>query len=159
MVAAGVACALAAVLFAAGCGGGGDSSGDSEAFIKQANAVCVKSNEVAGEKILTAYNLPNVGAANEETDALSLETKIFMPILIEDAEAQLAGIKALEAPGGDEDEVEAILNAYEEWLERANGSTRQVVVASDMFNEARKLAGEYGLVKCELTPYEEPYGT
>jgi hypothetical protein len=157
---AGMACALAMVFLAPGCGGGGSDSGNSqgsEASIKRANAVCVKSNKAAGAKVLAAYGRPSVGVANSETDAVKLETKIFMPILIEDAEAQLKGLKALEVPAGDE--VGAILSAYEKWLEKATASPRQMVVASDMFNEARKLAGKYGFVKCELTPYEEPYGS
>jgi hypothetical protein len=143
-------------LLAAGCGGG-DEGGDPKEFARQGNAVCVEGNTKAGSEILAAYASPKLKKAKSEREAINLEVNVFVPILIRDAETQLAGIDSLDMPSGDDEEVEAILNAYKRWLKKAEVTPLQVVLANDIFNDARKMSREYGLVKCADTPYEEPY--
>ena len=148
---------LAFGLLVAGCGGGDDDVSRS-AFIKEADAVCVKSNEAAGGKIIKVYRGPEFSdpkLAAEVTTAT--EVKIFAPILVEDAESQLEGIQGLEAPGDDEEQIEGITGAYEAWLTKARENPEEIVVENDIFNEARKLSREFGLVKCAKSPFEEPY--
>lgn len=149
-------CVLAASLLAAGCGSS-DDGGDKQTFVKEANALCVKANTVAGEEILEGYDLRKVKDSNSEKEAISLEVTVFVPILIKDAEAQLAGMKELDAPSEDEEKVEEIIASYEKWLNKAKSTPLQVVIASDIFNDTRELSRKYGMVKCVKTPYEEPY--
>jgi len=143
-------------LVVAGCGGGDDVS--RSAFIKEADAVCVESNTAAGKEIMAAYSSPPYNdpelAAQTSTGQ---EAKIFAPILIEDAESQLQGIRDLDTPGDDEEQIEAIEGAYESWLSKAQKDPEKFIASNDIFNEARKLNREFGLVKCAKTPFEEPY--
>lgn len=141
-------------VLAAGCGGSDSGGISKEAFTRQANAICVKANKKAGSKLLAAYNLPGVKHSKSEGEAIKLEVTVFVPILIEDAEADLAGIGALDVPSGDEGQIEALLNAYEAWLKKAKGTPFKVVVANDIYNTARELAGKYGLDKCSLSAFQ-----
>jgi hypothetical protein len=155
-VAMGMACALVVGLLAAGCGGS-DAGGSKKEFAQQGSAVCVKSNTKAGSKVLVAYKRPEFVNAKTHREAINLEVTLFMPILIEDAENQLRGLRALEAPSNEEDKVEAILGAYEGWIDKAQATPLQAIFGADIFNEARELAGRYGMTKCAASPYEEPY--
>lgn len=140
-----------------GCGDSGEADGPSRAaFVKQVNAVCLKTNKKAAGEILESYERPDVRTASTEKEAIRLEVAIFVPILLEAAKAQLRGIEELEAPGGDEAEVEKIADAYETWIGEAEGAPFQVVIANDVYNDARRLAGKYGLTKCAISAFEDP---
>ena len=150
-----VAFGLAAMLFAVGCGSGG--GGNKKEFAQQGNAVCVKANTKAGSKVLVAYKRPEFVNSKTHREAINLEVTLFMPILIEDAENQLRGLRALDAPSDEGEKVEAILTAYENWIDKAQATPLQAVFGANIFNEARELAAKYGLAKCAASPYEEPY--
>lgn len=143
-----------------GCGGSDDGSEDDgasrQAFIRQANAVCFKANSEAGSKIFESYELPKVKQA-AEAEGINLEVNLYVPILKKDAESQHDGIAALEVPGDEEEKVETLLKAYKDWLKKAEDVPLKVVIANDIYNHARELAGKMGLAKCEQTPFEEPY--
>jgi len=148
--------AMLVALVVAGCGSS-DDGGDSQTFVKEANLICTKGNEVAGAKIVKAYERPDIKESNSEKDAISLEVSVLVPYLIEDAETQLEGIKGMDAPGGDEEEIEAITTAYEDWIEKAKATPFKIVVANDIYNDARDLNRKYGLKKCAETGFEAPY--
>jgi len=151
-------------LVATGCGGGsdgddGDGGASKAAFVRQGNAICFKANSKAGSGILSTYDLKKVRHASTESEAIDFEVNLFVPILMEDAESQLKGIKALDVPSGEEVRVKTLLSSYEAWLEKADTVPLKVVIANDIYNDARELAGKLGLAKCEQTPYESPYTT
>jgi hypothetical protein len=180
-----IASILALVLFAAGCGGdddsgasgatgtetaanpesGGDSDdavasdpAENEAFQEEANAVCLKSGSKARAAILRAYDTPRLKKASTEAEGIQLEVSLFVPILITDAEARVKGISALEPPSGEEAQVQEILDSYRAWIDKASGTPLKIVIANDVYNEARELSGKFPLVKCGLSPFEEPTG-
>jgi hypothetical protein len=152
--------ALILGLLVAGCGGSGDDEGASRAdFVRQANAVCFKANSKAGSSIVSTYDLAKVRESNSESEAIDFEVNLFVPILLKDAESQMEGIAALEVPSGEEEKVEALLGSYKAWVKKADTVPLKIVIANDIYNSAREMAGKMGLDKCEQTPYEEPYTT
>ena len=153
-----VVCVAALGLAGLGCGGGDDEAdGPSrKAFVNQVNAVCLKSNKKAAREIVNAYERADVRTASTEKEAIRLEVAIFVPVLLEAAKVQLSELKGLEAPSGDEAEVEEIVRAYEKWIDEAKGAPFQVVIANDVYNDARELARKYGLAKCAISAFEEP---
>lgn len=152
-----VVCVVALGLVGLGCGDGDEADGSSrKAFVDQVNAVCVKSNKKATREIVKAYERADVRTANTEKEAIRLEVAIFVPVLLEAAKAQVRAIEGLEAPSGDEAEIEDIVGAYETWIDEAEGAPFQVVIANDVYNDARRLAGKYGLAKCAISAFENP---
>jgi hypothetical protein len=146
-----VASILAAL--AAGCGGE-DESAARAALLRRLNASCLVHNRVAAAQILKVYDNPRVKRANSERRAINLEVSLFAPIVLADAEAQARAVRSVDMPSGDEEPLNAILDAYRAWIERAKRSPLRTVVANDVYNEARELARGYGLVKCGLSPFE-----
>lgn len=143
----------AVVMVAAGCGSDSDTSGNDSStltkaeFLKQGNAVCAKGNEEieAGfEEFSEEHNL----SEKKQPSQAQLEEAIES-ILIPGIRKQIDGLEALGAPSGEEAEVEAILSAAEEALEK--GEEDPSVLAGETngpFIKANKLAREYGLAKC-----------
>ena len=138
-----------------GCGGGGSIS--KAEFAQQADKVCVKSNTAAGTKIIAAFEKQPLAESKSHREAIQAEVDFVVPILTEDAEGQLQGIKSLEVPSGDEQRVDEIVSSYEAWLKKAETEPRDVVVKSDVFKGPRNAAGKYGISKCAHSPFEEPY--
>jgi hypothetical protein len=163
---------LVLALLAAGCGGGGGSgsasgaeggaadaegsSSEKEEFEAQVNPVCEKSNAKTRAAIIHAYGTPAVTSAKNEADAINYEVTIFVPLLIKDAEARLAAIQASEPPSGEEAEVKKIEDAYRAWIQKASNTPLKIVIANNIYNDARELSGKFPLVKCGLNPFEEP---
>jgi hypothetical protein len=144
-------------LFSAGCGGGSDtSSGPTKAaFLKQVNAACAKTRKKAGKKILHAYETAKVQKASEEAEGIKLEVQVFVPILLEAAKADIAKIRSVGAPPGDQAQVNSIVKNIEGWITQAENTPLQVVVSNNIFNDARTEAEAYGLTECATTPFEE----
>ncbi len=142
---------LAAALIWAGCGGGGDStevtaSSISKAdFVKEADAACKKGEEAVQADFKT-FLKENKNIQNPtETDYAGLvET-----VLVSNIEQEVEDIRALGAPSGDVDEVEAMLVAREEGIEEAEAQPKKAVQGNPAgFTKAGKLAQEYGLKVC-----------
>jgi hypothetical protein len=142
----------------AGCGDSEDSADaapSKAAFVKEMNATCKASREKAGDEILKAYNTAEIKGAASEAEGIQLEVQVFVPILIDNAKADAAKLESLGAPDGDEEQAEAMAKAYDDWIKKAKGTPFKVVVANDVYNEARELAGKYGLQECAISPFEE----
>jgi hypothetical protein len=155
--------ALAALaLVVAGCGSGGDSTGSTEAssssltkaeFLEKGNAICAKGNEEieAGFEEFSKEN--NLG--KKRPSKAQLEEAIET-VLIPKIRKQVEGIAALSPPSGDEAEVEAIVDAAEEALEKGEEDPSSLAGESNgPFVKANKLASKYGLVKCAEEEGEE----
>jgi hypothetical protein len=139
------------LLVVAGCGGGGGDSSTSTsaiskaAFIRKADAVCSAGNkkmEVAFAHFLEENkNITRPSDADYE----ALVGKVVAPNL----EREIKEIRALGAPSGDEDRVDAILEALEEGLETAENDPQAAVSSSEaIFGIASRLGKEYGLEVC-----------
>jgi len=148
-IAIAVALALAA-LVVGGCGGGGDSSTatvsvSKAAFIKKVDAVCQKGTERMQKAILDFLKQHrNVQRPNK-----AQSEKLVGTAIVPSVETELKELKALEAPEGDGDRVDAIISALEEGLETAEDNPEAVVASSDaVFGISGRLAGEYGAEVC-----------
>jgi hypothetical protein len=138
--------ALTLVLTAAGCGGASDDSADSAGptkaqFIKEGDVICQKSNvrESAGFKALEASNGSRQSTPMEELKV------VVMPAVRNEIEE----IGDLQAPPGEEDEVKAIVAAYEVAIERGERNLAGLLDGVDSrFTTAAELARSYGFKIC-----------
>lgn len=150
---------LIAGLILVGCGGGDDStttagaSGTSGAqgaalskseFLAQGNAICEKGDKeinAAASKIFTQGQAPS--QADQE--------KFVTDTVIPNIQGQIDGLSALSPPSGDEDQVQAIIDAAQSALDQIKSDPSLITDqsgGSDPFAEANKLASAYGLDKC-----------
>jgi hypothetical protein len=151
---------LIAGLILAGCGGGDDSSTTAGAsgtsgtqgaalskseFLAQGNGICEKGDKeinTEAKKIFTQGQAPS--QATQE--------KFVTDTVIPNIQGQIDAISALSPPSGDEDQVQAIVDAAQSALDKAKSDpsllTDQGGGQSDPFAEANQLASAYGLDKC-----------
>lgn len=141
--------ALAVVLAIPGCGDSQDGTTTvgvtKAAFIKRADAICAKSYNQRRSGFLSF-----VQNARDEPFSDIREIRRFADtVLIPTRQQQVEELRALGAPSGDEDDVEAILEAYEEGIEKAEEDPRAAVTSTfGVFVKATELAEEYGLENC-----------
>jgi len=140
----GMVAALA--LAAAGCGSGGDSTTTvtKAQFVKQVNALCLEREKERSEAVQNIVKSLKPGA--QLSDAR--QTKMVTAIIVPNYEKMIANVKSLDAPEGDQAEVEKILKAMEEALKKVEADPRQAVFSVVMFEEANGLATKYGLKSC-----------
>jgi hypothetical protein len=137
-------------LVVTGCGGGSDSSTattsvSKAAFIKKVDAVCQKGTERMQRAILVFLKQHKDVKRPNKAQSEELVGSAIVPSV----EKELAAMKALEAPEGDEDRFGAIVSALEEGLETAEANPEAVVASSDaVFGISGRLAGEYGAEVC-----------
>jgi iron-sulfur cluster repair protein YtfE (RIC family) len=138
------ATAMAAALFMLGCGGGSASISKAE-FTKKAEAAC-KKNEEELQKDFKAFVKKHAKVTEPtEADFAELVDVVFSGNI----EAEMKELRAIEIPSGDEKQVEALLDAREESLEKAEAEPEEAITKSEkVFGKASKLAKEYGLEAC-----------
>jgi hypothetical protein len=160
-----LAAAGAIAAIAMGCGGGGDSASGSAAgsssaggisaakakFIKEADALCTKAREGSFEKI-AAYEKKH---RSEGLPNAVRGQKAIRAVVLSIIEAEIEGIRSLEAPAGDEEEIETILASLQKTLEKAKNRTKKLAVGSApaaiisaQFVAADKELQAYGLTSC-----------
>ena len=138
------AAALAAALFMLGCGGDSASITKAE-FTKQAEAAC-KKNEEALQKDFQAF-VKKHSNVTEPTEADYAE--LVGDVFVGNIEAEMKELRAIEIPSGDEKQVEALLDAREESLKKAEAEPEEAITKSEnVFGKASKLAKAYGLEAC-----------
>lgn len=158
-----LAVVAASALLMAGCGGDDDdATGETSAppikasslskaqFVERANVACSKEKE----KLLgraEAYR-PPAGSQNQSAEEQLADR--LKAVIVPTVEGEITAIRALGAPKGEEAEVEAILAAQRNGLEEVSAldSVRSVNDVTIHFDEARKLANEYGITTCTVTP-------
>jgi hypothetical protein len=143
-----------AALAVGGCGGSDDEGMSKEAFSQQANKGCANANKKAASEIEDAFKLPEFANAKSEAEGIRAEVTELVPILIKEAEAEHKSIQGLGSPDEGEAQVQSMLTAYSDWIKKAEASPLKIVIANDIFNNARELAKKYGLAKCGQTPFE-----
>jgi hypothetical protein len=146
-----LAAMIADLLALAGCGGGDDTSttaGEAlskSEFLAQGNAICEKGDKEINAEAKQTFT--QQGAPSQAT-----QTKFVTDTVIPNVQGQIDGIDALPLPSGDEDQVQAIVDAARSGLDKAKADpsllTDQGGGQSDPFAEANKLANAYGLDKC-----------
>lgn len=115
-------------------------------FVKKANAICRREREELLTGLGTYFNEhKSKGKSPAETFA-DANRAVYLPII----EADIAKIRALGAPDGDEEEIEAFLEAQQEGVEEL-GEQKEVksrFQIEAIFKPAGDLAREYGLKDC-----------
>lgn len=142
-----IACLLAALsLLFAGCGGGDDetSSLTKAQFVKQANALCKKAEEEKGKAIKAL-----VAKLNPKKQlTLAQKENLVVTVILPPYEQTTEDLKNLGAPEGDEEKLEAIIEAREEATKKTKADPSVAVTTVRDFEEANKLATKYGISNC-----------
>lgn len=136
-----LAAALAVGLIAAGCGDDDDDGGATitkDEWIVQADEICAQGNEEIEEQAGEVFGGGPPSAAEER--------RFIEEVALPNIEEQVADVKALGAPEGDEDEVEAIVSAAEEGLAEARQDPS--ALEEDALDDATRLMAEYGSTVC-----------
>jgi hypothetical protein len=132
-------CALTLGLVVAGCGGGDDNLTKAE-FIKQADAICKQGNKqinAAAQDVFTTKQEPSQAQLKQ----FATET------LIPDVQRQVDGVRALNEPSDDEDQVNAFLDSAQSELDK--GKKDPLYLTSDKsFQKTNQLGKQYGFKVC-----------
>jgi len=143
---------LAGAVFVSGCGDSGGSTADTTAasskpqFVKQANAICAKTNQELTKTSEDFSKEKNLSESKPPTSAQVSElSKLALPTIVR----QVEELRSLAAPAGDEKEVDAILVAAEEAIKKGEQDPAAIYGANGgAFAKANRLATEYGLEEC-----------
>jgi len=149
-----IAALLTAVLvlgaIAAGCG---EDDSDSTAtvtkaqFLKQGNAICAAGNKELDEEF-EAFNEDGHLKENQQpsdAEAEEIADTILLPAVTE----QLDELRELDAPEGEEEQVDEILSEAESAVEEVEDDPASIVTeANSPFTRVNKMAREYGLSVC-----------
>ncbi len=153
---------LALAALAAGCGddddsgtgGGSDtsvatSSLSKNEFVKQANEICKGEREDLTTKIADYQQENPIGDKSPEVAQAEGVQAVILPVL----EQEIAQIRDLGAPEGDEDQVEEILVAQQDGIDKV-AQMEKIEPVEDAwerhFDPANKLMVEYGLGDCPV---------
>jgi hypothetical protein len=152
-----LASVVAIALVAAGCGSSSDTTGSTEAsessltkaeFVKKGNAICAAGNKEIEEQFADFAKEEDLNEKAPPTKAQSKNAaeKVLIPTI----SGELEGLRNLGTPEGDEGEVDAILTAAEEGLEKGEEDPVALIEeeGGDPFAKADELANEYGLSVC-----------
>lgn len=149
---AALALVLALAGLVAGCGGSSSDSTSGEAaiskaaFVKQANAICQKSNAET-EKEFEAF-AKKEGISEKEEPSKEVQERLVEEIAVPGISKQLGEIRALGFPEGkDGEEAEEIVESAEGNLEEAEEDAT-VFFNGEPFAETNKKARAYGLTVC-----------
>jgi len=141
----GVVAALAVV---AGCGGDSDDDSLTKAeYTQQANAICQQGEDEKNKEIQAAVNDPKAISGQGQEGELELLTEFALPPIATMTEE----LSDLGGPSGEEEKAEALVEAFEEEIEKIEANPKSVISGSGgEFAEANKLAGELDLKACGL---------
>ena len=152
--------AIAAAAIAAGCGDDEESSGSgasvsvttsslsAEEYAKKADELCQREREKIPTRV-EAYQRRNKPAKGKPADVVYAET--IQAALVPYLEEELEKLRALGAPEGDEETVEAILTAQQEAIDEVTvlkTLSNQEGALESHFSEANELMRDYGIEEC-----------
>ncbi|HEX3293622.1 MAG TPA: hypothetical protein VHR38_07770 [Solirubrobacterales bacterium] len=137
---------VAIAVLIAGCGGGDDttSSVTKAQFIRQADKICNhadKRQEVLSKK----FSIEAAGKNATKADQIRILRAVgLQPLKLEGEE-----LGALEAPDGDEEQVEEMVSAFEDAFAEADAEPLSMLQEPNgPYAQAGKLAAAYGLKAC-----------
>lgn len=141
-----VAVLAAALLAFVGCGGDDETTALTKAeFTKQANAGCKehqKEREELFKKVTNELDPSEVTRADQE--------RLISEVLLPPFEKDIENLKSLGAPAGDEQRVEAIIEAMEKAIDKVEAKPLVALRTNSQFSEARAAAVKYGLDDCAI---------
>ncbi len=144
---------LAIAAIGIGCGGDGSTevtaSADVEkpTYLKKADAICNQSNARV-ERDWEDFVKSRGGDPTEAFEGEENENAFATTVVLPEKQRQLDELKELPAPEADQDEVEAILAAYQEGIDIGEADPQAVMSTSGVFKYAAKTAENYGLREC-----------
>ncbi|MGN6217440.1 MAG: hypothetical protein ACTHN7_10880 [Solirubrobacterales bacterium] len=139
----------AIALVGGGCGGGGGDSTSAVTkvqYVNKVDALCEEREKERSQKFnAVASKLKPGEVLSHAKQARMIETIIFPSY-----EKMIKNVKSLEAPAGDEAEIEELIKAMEKAQKKLEADPRQAVTSTVMFEEADALARKYGLEHCVI---------
>jgi hypothetical protein len=142
---AGLIAALAVVV--GGCGSGGDSTTTTltkAQFVKQVDALCEEREKERTDKVSAIASTLKPGQKLSNTKQTEMVESIIFPSYAK----MIENVESLEAPEGDQAEINEIIKAMEKAQNKVEADPRQAVFSVVMFEEANGLAKKYGLQHC-----------
>lgn len=169
-----LAATIALVVLMVGCGGGspgssgGQQGGDEtesgepagapiatsslgkEEFLEQANLACQRQKKGLIDRMSNYVKQHHAEARSEGVLIADLAKVVLVPSV----EREIAAVRRLGAPEGDEEEIEAILAAQEKGVEEVKNlrQAKSLEEVEDHFIKATKLYEEYGFTACINSP-------
>jgi hypothetical protein len=148
---ASVAVALAIALIVAGCGGSDNeiktSSLSKDEYVAKADAACTKVNERLAVEF-SAY-AKKTGFKLNKKPTEKRASSLIENTVAKSVKGEVIAIRALGAPSGYEDRIEAILGSVEDGLDTARKNPKVVVEdISIAFGESDRLGEEFGFKVC-----------
>jgi hypothetical protein len=143
---------MAIAIVAAGCGSSSDDSTETVVltkteFIKEGDAICAKGTETLNQEAEDFAEENDVDTDNpSKGDQEEVITTVIGPAL----QSQADELSALGAPEGEEETVEAIVEALEEGAQELEDDPASLLEesASGPLDEANKLASAFGFEEC-----------
>lgn len=156
-----LAAVVAIAAIAVGCGGGDSGSAtsagitvttsslDKAAFLKKANAACSKEREKLIPAI-EAYFKKYAAKLPENVLIASMAKAAMVPTV----EAEIAAVRKLGAPAGDEDEIATILAAQQKAVDQVKTLKKapSLEAVEGRFHRATKMYEAYGFASCMNSP-------
>jgi hypothetical protein len=151
--------AAAAALIAAGCGGGNQDANTTRAASSRAGQQLTTSDLAEDEWIRQADRIcrkgdTTIGRAGEDLFGPDRQPspaqlrRFVKDVAIPGVENELDQIRELGAPARDDDEIQAILNAAREELDKLKANPRLFASKQRAFPKSGRLAQRYGLRDC-----------
>lgn len=142
--------ALAAI--AAGCGSSDDGTDTVDAtitknqLIAQGDRICKQSDKEieAGAERYAEEN----GIAKDEEPNKEQSVELIETVVVPKIRSQSESIRALGAPAGDEEEIEAMLDSLDQAVEEAEDNPGSLLNDGDPFADAVGKARDYGFKVC-----------
>jgi hypothetical protein len=137
---------FAALVVGCGSGSGSDSSLTKVEYVKQADAICLRQNNVKGQGIQDAYTNPKKAGIQSKGNKAQEEllTKVALPPIATMAEE----LGELDPPSADKGKAEAMVAALEEENKKLAANPASILSGGGEFLEANKFARELGLKDC-----------
>jgi hypothetical protein len=142
----GVVIVLTALI--SGCGSGGDTSTAAltkSQFLQQGNAICEKGEVERLQAMEGEYASLSSGGLSEA----EVQEKLLTVSLVA-YDKTVSRLSELEAPEGEEKNVEELIQAMEGASQAASAHPREALQGGVTFRKANKLLNDYGLDKCDL---------
>jgi hypothetical protein len=135
-----LAATLAVAIVVVGCGGGEDHLTKAE-FIRQADAVCKKGNDQINKVANQTFDKKQPSQADLN--------KFATDTLIPTVQTELDGVRDLNPPSEDEDQVNALLDEAQAALDKGKQDPAALTSSNaDPFKKANQLTKDYGLKEC-----------
>jgi hypothetical protein len=144
--------ALVVGICVTGCGSSNSTSTETTTaaitkaeFVAKGNAVCVKG-EKAQEAKINAY-IKKHGLENKKPSKAQ-EAELVETVLVPNVQSQIDGVKALGAPSGEEQQVNAAVELSQQALEKVEANPGLAFGKENAFAAAGKQLHALGLTKC-----------